>query len=98
MSVMLNTLPPEVDYQREFKASGNVLYSFSHPILGILGRLYLMPHREGSRIIWSPSSFEEYSAVQTHLEDFMEELIEELERTVRRLYKTVEPQEMSVLQ
>jgi len=84
---MLNTLPAEVDYCREFQASGEGVYVFSHPTIGVLGDLHLVPHRGGSRIIWNPYHLKKHSFTQTHLEDFMEELIGELRETVKLLYK-----------
>ena len=65
----MNILPPEVDCHWHQEKSGQTVYVFSHPTLGSLGRLSIIPHLGKTRMVWEP--------VGEYLQSFVQNLIEE---------------------
>ena len=65
-----SVLPPKVDFKRYQRKTGETVYLFTHPALGILGRLSVIPQFKEAQLLWEP--------VGHYLQPFIENLLEKV--------------------
>jgi len=75
LSSLFPLLPPEVDFEWHQEEEGTTIYLFTHPILGALGRLSIIPQFKNVQVLWEP--------VGNYLQPFIDHFLEETTAIVK---------------